>query len=197
MIQRRAAICIGFLVIVLVCGIAYGEDHQTRPKKNETPSTEVSSVYEYIYASFVHPDKLDEVRSHLPFSRIEFERTGCLGFCPVYSLVLQRNGAAAYNGIKYVEREGAFQGEINVFDFGRLSLMIERFQVENMLAKYASEDSCASTATLRIHYANSERILEISDSDKAGPIELWAIQTAIDSIVNKIEWQLKDSDRVP
>ena len=129
-----------------------------------------------------------EIVDALAFDSISLERSACYGSCPVYQVVLRRDLSATYHGERNVERTGAWHGGVYVFDYGRLSYMVERLGVMAMDSSYAQPVTDMATATLRIWPRGAAAPKVVSDYGEAGPPELWAVIQLVDAIATRIRW---------
>jgi Domain of unknown function (DUF6438) len=57
---------------------------------------------------------------------VRLSRGMCYGTCPVYEVVLRREGTASWRGEAFTERLGEFEGQVDAADFLRLASFIER-----------------------------------------------------------------------
>ncbi len=57
---------------------------------------------------------------------VRLSRGTCYGTCPVYEVVLRRDGRASWRGEAFTERLGKFDGQVDEADFLRLASFIQR-----------------------------------------------------------------------
>lgn len=57
---------------------------------------------------------------------ITLRRGPCSGACPMYEVTLAADGAATWDGERFVDRLGRYQGQVDVNDFGRLARFMRR-----------------------------------------------------------------------
>jgi hypothetical protein len=124
----------------------------------------------------------------LPFASITLSRSACFGTCPVYRVTLNVDGTAGYEGVKYVDRIGTFVGRVPFYDFAQLALLTERARFMTLQERYAGSWTDAETTTVTIR-ARSGREKTVDDYGGFGPPELWALQRAIDGVVESIKWK--------
>ncbi len=123
----------------------------------------------------------------MEITEITLERTPCFGTCPVYKVMLRRDGTACYEGVAYVAREGRYRGTIEAPLFDRLARMTVEKGYFDLRPRYAvpvTDHPSVITSVLRAgtrktvdHYAN------------AGPAALKAIERAIDAATRQIRWE--------
>jgi hypothetical protein len=129
----------------------------------------------------------------LPFDSISLERQACFGTCPVYTVVFGRDRRAHLRGTRFVERTGAWEGRVSTYDMGRLSFMVERFDVLDLDPLYTAHMTDVPTATLRIWRRGARRPVQIDDEGGVGPAELVAVMTAVDALRGATRWFPADS----
>lgn len=119
---------------------------------------------------------------------IEYEKTACLGRCPVFKVKFFKNGNVEYIGKSYVEKIGNYQGHLHIKYFGKLSLVIQELKIDRLKKKQGMDATCISDTILRIK-PEGEDIIEIVDRGECGPIELWAVQQIIERMLLKVTWK--------
>lgn len=162
-------------------------------KKVETSdifSSEIASnvppSYKPFYTGRVTEEEVKSVRDRLPFDSISISRTGCLGSCPAYEMVLYRDGSAKLNAQAYLPKIGKFVGEVRLNTYGRLCYLIESSHFSKMNSNYNAEWTCDSTCIVTVK--SGKTVKTVSDYGQVGPIQLWAIQELLDSVKDNIEW---------
>lgn len=112
-------------------------------------------------------------------TEVTLERTACFGFCPMYKVTLRRDGTISYNGKRYVQLEGAYEGTVYGFDrLAQLILSRGYFKLKDNYAIGATDLPSTITSVVR----NGKR-KTITNYGDAGPIELWGIEMAIDGML--------------
>jgi hypothetical protein len=145
--------------------------------------------------TFIHEDagvsidRYEEALQALPFERIELERTACFGACPIYTVTLFRNGDARYHGEEFVKNKGDFTGSIHISAFGCLSYILERLNFAEFEPEYSAPWTCSPTVYLRVWRAGEAEPIVVKDYGSYGPIELWALEQAVDAVASRIEWK--------
>ena len=156
-------------------------DRRTYPRKE----------YHHLFSREIAPG--DRYYECLPYRTIELERTPCLGRCPVYHLTLHRHGHAHFVGQANVERLGTFAGEFMVNDFGKLCYLIEVLKVEELRARHRARGTDRASTIVRLIGADgTDKVIE--DYGNAGPIELWALQLAVDGVGSRVRWRPAGSE---
>jgi hypothetical protein len=154
-----------------------------------------SEPYTFIHESAgVSIGQYEQALQALPFERIELERTGCFGFCPIYTVTLFRDGKAGYHGEAFVKNTGDFTGSIHISAFGRLCYLLERLGFWELEPEYNAPWTCSPTAYLRVWRAGEADPIVVKDYGEYGPIDLWALQQAVDAVADRIEWKADASN---
>ena len=152
------------------------------------PTADVPERYHFLYSGGIG-NEIDNAWRALPFTKIELERTECYGACPSYVVSLSADGTARYKGRKYAARTGAFDGEVEIWDFGQICWMIDKFKILGGHHEYAANWTDSATAIIRVTLRETNETIEISDYGGQGPVELWSLFNAIDAVSNLIEWK--------
>ena len=148
-----------------------------------------SEPYAYIHENSLGNRSEGQVLQSLPFERIELQRTGCFGTCPIFTVTLFRNGNARYHGEGFVSNIGGFSGSIDPFSFGRLCYLLERLDFTGLDRVYSAPWTCDETVYLRVWRAGEVQPIVIRDYGDYGPIELWGIQQVVEAVANGIRWK--------
>lgn len=144
--------------------------------------------YDYIRYGLVRTS-MAEALERLPFDHIEMERTSCFGSCPVYTVTFHRDGTATYEGGHNAPRQGRFRGSITPYDYGRLCFLIESSGFLE-LEGHVGRVQIADAPTVRVSVASdSSGSVSVTDDGNTGPITLWAIQVAIDTVATRVRWE--------
>jgi hypothetical protein len=124
---------------------------------------------------------------------IELERTGCFGFCPQYSVTIDGNGLAVYEGREYVRVKGRQQTKVPPATVRQLIAEFERLGFfalgdDPCLGGY---DGPKTRTTIRI----GNRRHRVATSE-GGPHALAAHQSKIDRIAGTKKWVHIDATTV-
>ncbi|HKR02541.1 MAG TPA: DUF6438 domain-containing protein [Pyrinomonadaceae bacterium] len=116
-------------------------------------------------------------------TEITLERTACFGYCPIYTVTLRRDGTISYNGKKFVQLEGMYEGKF--YGFERLAQLILSRGYFNLKDNYTvNATDLPSTITSVVRGGKRKTIRNYGDS---GPVELWGIEMAIDGVLRGAE----------
>jgi hypothetical protein len=154
-----------------------------------TTKSNVPAIYRPFFDAGIHQEDLKTIRSRLPFDSISIRREGCFGTCPVFEMVLHRDGRAELNAKAYLPKLGKFVGEARINTYGRLCYLIETSHFGAMNANFRANWTDASTCIVTV--ISGTKAKSVSDYGQVGPIELWAIQKLLDATKDQIEWKPK------
>ena len=155
-------------------------------------STEPTSLAErYAFLFTRNADATERGLQAVPFSRIELTRGPCYGPCPVYRVSIGRSGQVEYEGKANCARKGHHRGRLFFpLDFARIAYLIERTDIPNLKREYAFPATDMDTVTIRIEYvSDAQEPLVFTDYGQVAPIELWALEVALDGLLHTTEWQ--------
>lgn len=125
-------------------------------------------------------------------SEITLERVRCYGGCPVYKVILRRDGSASYIGRENVPRIGKYKSQTYPYqplgaEFIRLAKLVASQGYLKMNDHYTILVKDAETVITSIVH-NGERKTIVNYGNEA-PIELYGIERAIDGIAAQIKWE--------
>jgi hypothetical protein len=129
----------------------------------------------------------ESVRDDLPCESIAVRYSGGMVWTAdsVRSFILRRDGRAELTLAQGADRAGT----VNMWDFGKLCYLTERLGFRELAAHYAGNWSDGVGQDITV--SSGGRLTSVSEADGVGPIELWALQQAIESVRRRIDWQQK------
>ncbi len=197
-IARFGLGAIVLITTLLIAGCEPGTPQRTAlTPRDDDPTTGVPDKYHFLYSGGIGYDEIDAVWKALPYTKIELERTECYGTCPSYIVSLYADGTAKYNGRKYAARTGSFDGDLEIWDYGQVCWMIDKFKILDGPRDYSANWSDSATTIIRVTLRESGDLIEISDYGGQGPIELWSLFNAVDAVSSRIEWKPTSVRRRP
>ncbi len=187
--MRYKLITAGFALLwaLIVIGVS---GQQTNP----IGIRDVPERYWFLYEpNWPHSEQATTAaREGLPFEAITLERMHGMGMRN-YSVTLRRDGTALFDGTRLLAPVGICKGTVDLNDFGRLCLLIERFNLEKLPEDAREQDvghgMDGGAVTIHVTRTGGTVYAEKRDIESCGPIELWAIQMAIDAVAQSIEWK--------
>lgn len=120
-------------------------------------------------------------------TEMTLSRSQCLGTCPLYKILLRRDGTALYRGGANVPLVGDYIGSIDPETFARLARIVQSRGYFKLWDYYTDNLTDGPTYTVSVVCDGVRKI--VSDYDGAGPAELHAVQDAIDNVAGPIQWQ--------
>lgn len=130
-----------------------------------------------------------------PITEITLERTRCYGPCPIYKVVLRRDGQSIYIGKEHVRRIGTYKTTVNKDDFDRLThLLISRgfFDLKDKYVEGFSVQDISSDITSAVRNGKRKTVKRKTLSDhgpNSAPAVLREIEKAIDETVEQLDWK--------
>jgi hypothetical protein len=118
---------------------------------------------------------------------VSFERKGCMGWCPIDKVTFRLNGSHSYNGIKYVDRIGNYQADLQELKISALVRVLERLNYRNLKDNYVNTFDTQVVILNVIRHGSSKTIKAVSSPDM--PVEMQIIQIFIECVMPKIDWK--------
>lgn len=166
---------------------------QARGPAVQAPFPVVPAIFQPFYQGpIVSEERAKAVREALPYESITLERSGGM-LVPggLFRLALHKHGAATLwtDGANRFGRAGEYVGTVALFDFAKVSHLIAEAQFEKLAPRYAVgwSDMLEDTVTV----VTRDRRIAVVDYGGAGPVQLWAIERAIEAIGLTIKWNPK------
>ncbi len=121
-------------------------------------------------------------------AEITYERAfSCEGPCPLYRVVLRKDGTASYDGTEQAERKGKYHATHIDYYFNQMSKLIDNNKFSSMRDSYGPGGKDEGVVTISV-VENSKR-KTVVDIGSHGPIELWAIEMSIEGSLSQIKWE--------
>ena len=122
------------------------------------------------------------------------KRGYCYGTCPVYELKIYTNGDATYHGIRNVELEGMYSGQISKENIAALIQKAEDINYMNMEDVYDNPGITDLPSTTTSIVINGER-KEVKRR-YGYPTELLALEKLFDEVIAGATWEkIPEPDR--
>ncbi len=125
-------------------------------------------------------------------TEVRVEHTPCYGACPVYTLILRRDGTATFIGVRNVEKIGTYT--TNFSDFSQLTQAIEQRGFSRFKPRYAiPATDLPHTITTVIQSKGQKTVDRYGNT---GPQSLWEIEAMIDGAVAEAHWKKVSSQAI-
>jgi len=149
---------------------------------------EIRDLYEASGSSPKDVQRVDLLRhTDHGITEIGIERTGCMGWCPVYVLIVKRDGTFRYIGDAEVARLGTHTGKIADGEFNRLAEFIRDSGYMNLKDGYVENVTDISTTYTTV-VMNGQRKVVMHYGDDDGPSSLWVTEVLIDRLLEGATW---------
>ena len=192
----RSIICRALLLAAGACVACSGQNPSTTSDApGERRATEGNSPYGFLRDFGLTEDEMPAIWAGLPYESITLAGGGCFGSCPIYEVTLTRAvgigpGSASYQGDAFVEREGSFEGTIDLWSYGQLCELFDHLGFRDLEEDYSVDWTDAETLILEARGpAGLHRVI---DYGHQGPPELVALRLAVEATVEHIEWEATD-----
>ncbi len=146
------------------------------------PLSDIPEAYRYLYEGSIPSGEGARIVANLPYDSITLERTWA-------TTTFYRDGRARFEGGEYALREGTYEGEVSLRDYGRLCYAIEALGFFEMSPNYSNMRPHASKLVLKVTTSADAREVQVSDYANQGPPELWVLAKAIDGVAAEIDWK--------
>ena len=93
------------------------------------------------------------------------------------------------NYTRLFPESGDFTGRVDIWSYGRLCYLLSKSQFSGLSDRYAA--AWTDDRTFTVTATASGNTKTVSEYGGVGPIELWGIQEAIDSIAQGVNWTPK------
>jgi hypothetical protein len=117
---------------------------------------------------------------------VKLERGPCFGRCPVYDVTLAADGAAVWNGERFVDRLGRFQGQVDLGDFGRLARFIQRAGFLGWDDEYVASVTDLPNYYLTVLADGQRKTVRQYGTDE--PPDFWVIGQLVDCLAEAVDW---------
>lgn len=115
-----------------------------------------------------------------------YEKTACMGACPVYKFLLYKNGNASYIGKSNVSNIGSFERKLTEQEFSEFKNLLKAAELFNYEDSYRGH--ATDLPTTKISYTNEDVSKNIIDYYGA-PESLKETEKQIEKLINAIEWK--------
>ena len=122
------------------------------------------------------------------FSDVYFKADACFGECPMFEMIIFKNGKATYNALLYNQKYGKFNTELKKINLDSLKLLLDNANVFQREAKYSTTSTDHPTYTLRIR-SDDGHIKTIVDYGPSGPKKLKTLYNYLFSLRDSQDWK--------
>ena len=120
------------------------------------------------------------------FRSISLERTACYGMCPIYKVIINRNGIVSYYGEGFVKKKGLHQWQISKEAVCELDKIINKYRYF-YIRKLKSDEleyTCQSSCITRIESSSGKvRKMDHYEDSPEWPSKLTEFENEVDRII--------------
>ncbi|MAQ48064.1 MAG: hypothetical protein CMD27_04215 [Flavobacteriales bacterium] len=118
---------------------------------------------------------------------ITMKRTPCYGECPQYMISIYESGKVLYNGVRFVQKTGCFQSNINRQKINYIKFLLDEIQFFDLDDKYISEvTDLPSVITEVFVNGNRHKVIDRLEAPK----KLKNLYAELDLLVDEISiWE--------
>jgi hypothetical protein len=127
------------------------------------------------------PDYSEQITS------VTLRREPCFGRCPVYEVTLAADGHATYDGVRFVDRLGRYQGEVDLNDYERLAHFIQRVDFLNWDDEYVNR-GVTDLPNYYLTVVAGEQTKTVRQYGVDQPPDFWVIAALVDHLSGAIPW---------
>lgn len=121
-------------------------------------------------------------------SEITYERVfGCDGECPMYKIILRKDGTASYVGTAHAERKGSYKSSYNEYYFTQIAKLMAKNEYLNFKDQYGPTGWDQGYMVTSVAYAGQRKTIKNRSGE--GPLELWTIEMALEGAMSQIRWE--------
>jgi hypothetical protein len=126
---------------------------------------------------------------------VTLQRGPCFGRCPVYEVTLAADGAATWNGERFVDRIGSYRGQVDLNDYDKLTRFICRAGFFGWEPEYVADVSDLPNYFLTV--VTDEQTTTVRQYGVDEPADFWVIATLVDRLADAVEWTADPPIEVP
>ncbi len=152
---------------------------------------ELQKRYDHLYGSpspvtrEVHKPG-DIFDDHSGIDEIGLERMVCFGTCPIYTVIIRKDGTFRYIGEEYVQHKGTFTGTVDMKDLRDLFKYINDMHYFQLATGYAYPVTDNPGTFTMVRRGKQEKL--VMNYANSGPSELWAMEQLIDKLILEAKW---------
>jgi hypothetical protein len=134
----------------------------------------------------VSKERMSVAEYDTQITSVTLQRGPCFGTCPVYEVTLAADGAATWNGERFVDRLGRHQGQVDLNDYGRLARFIQRAGFFGWDDEYAANVTDLPNYFLTVVANGQTKTVRQYGVDE--PPDFWVIAALVDRLAEAVDW---------
>lgn len=168
------------LITATLLGTSVNADSGELSKQHDALYGNTQPVTRYIHSM---SDVLDD---HSGIDAIGLERTPCFGECPIYTVIIHKDGTFRYVGEAYVSHIGTFTGTVDTSELRDLFKYVNEMKYFQLATGYAYLVPDSSGTFTMVRKGSKTKV--VSNYANSGPAKLWALEQLIDKLVMGAKW---------
>jgi hypothetical protein len=117
---------------------------------------------------------------------ITLRRGPCFGSCPMYEVTLRADGTATWDGERFVDRLGHYEGQVDANDYERLARFIQRAGFFGWKLEYLGDVTDLPDYVLTVVAGNKTKTVRQNGVDE--PPDFWVIAALVDHLAEAVDW---------
>ena len=136
----------------------------------------------------VTPSVVQETETKSPSdTAISYSRGACFGMCPIFDLVVMKDGKASYLGKNNVNRIGRFEAQVSFSDIQLIQSKAREIGYFELLPVYDNE-SVHDLPNIITGISDGKHVHRVRNRYK-GPAALRYLYTELDSLIERQSWK--------
>jgi hypothetical protein len=120
---------------------------------------------------------------------IYYRRGACFGMCPIFDMVVYKNGRAVYHGKNYVDRIGDYQTNIDLAALQKIKSVADQIGYFSLQESYDNPHVTDLPTTVTIIADENGKLKSVANRYK-GPAGLRSLYEALDKMTEEQDWKL-------
>lgn len=177
---------LGILFVFLLTWTACKTKKQTTATQAEKP---VVTTPEKPKTEPTRPTRPQEPIQEKPYLMASIERTPCFGRCPHYKITVFSDGKVLYEGKRFVEKIGTYEGKIGIDKLKQIEARAKDIKYFEFADRYPTGNDHISDLPAAITYFKYQDKEKTITNRHDSPNTLREYEDFLDSILMNIEWK--------
>lgn len=127
-----------------------------------------------------------KVEYGLEITSITLRRGACFGTCPIYEVTLNADGTATWDGERFVDLLGQYEGEVDLNDYRRLAAFVLRAGFLDWKPEYVADVTDLPDYIVTVEAGGQTKSVRQNGVDE--PPDFWVIAALVDHLAGAINW---------
>ena len=129
---------------------------------------------------------MNVVQYRAEINSMTLRRGACFGSCPIYAVTLAADGLADWDGERFVDRLGRYQGQVDLNDYERIARFIQRAGFFSWEPEYLANVTDLPDYFLTVEAGNQTKTVRQNGVDE--PADFWVIAALVDCLAEALDW---------